>query len=89
MIVRTPWSGQVVEVRVRLGSEVDEGESLVLIENKSMRESRKRSMHPWPGWSLKFMSKKGITSKLMTNWSPSRAMSLTRTPRSKVVKLGL
>ena len=36
MIVRTPWGGQVVEVRVRLGSEVDEGESLVLIENKSM-----------------------------------------------------
>ncbi|MFM8234212.1 MAG: biotin/lipoyl-containing protein [Holophagaceae bacterium] len=36
MIVRTPWSGQVVEVRVRLGAEVDEDESLVLIENKSM-----------------------------------------------------
>ncbi len=36
MIVRTPWSGQVVEVRIRVGSEVDEDESLVLIENKSM-----------------------------------------------------
>lgn len=36
VIVRTPWSGQVVEVRVRLGSEVDEDETLVLIENKSM-----------------------------------------------------
>ena len=59
MIVRTPWSGQVVEVRVRLGSEVDEGESLVLIENKSMEGIPEAVYAPMAGVVLEIHVEEG------------------------------
>ncbi len=59
MIVRSPWIGEVFEVRVRLGSEVDEDESLVLIENKSMEGIPEAVYAPMAGVVLEIHVEEG------------------------------